>query len=108
MLSWIQTRSRRLLLSCATGAAMPPVTWQGYPGCSFRRITASSVSCAAAEWISAAEGPRFAQIMRQLEEMRQKVTPEEIAHARKVLAEQRLKAKKEPATEDELGDTAKV
>lgn len=60
------------------------------------------------EWISAAEGPRFAQIMRQLEEMRQKVTPEEIAHARKALAEQRLKAKKEPAIEDELGDTAKV
>lgn len=60
------------------------------------------------EWISAAEGPRFAQIMRQLEEMRQKVTPEEIAHARKVLAEQRLKAKKELAVEDELGDTAKV
>jgi heterodisulfide reductase subunit A len=60
------------------------------------------------EWISAAEGARFAQIMRQLEEMRQKVTPEEITHARKVLAEQRLKAKKEPAVEDELGDTAKV
>jgi heterodisulfide reductase subunit A len=38
------------------------------------------------EWISAAEGPRFAQIMRDLEEMRQKVTPEEIAHTRNVLA----------------------
>jgi len=60
------------------------------------------------EWISAAEGPRFAQIMRQLEEIRQEVTPEEIAHARKVLAEQRLKVKKEPATEDELSDAAKV
>jgi hypothetical protein len=46
--------------------------------------------------------------MRQLEEMRQRVTPEEITYARKVLAEQRLKAKKEPAVEDELGDTAKV
>ena len=42
------------------------------------------------EWISAAEGFRFAQIMRNLEEMRQKVTPEEIEHTRKVLAERRL------------------
>ena len=39
------------------------------------------------EWISAAEGPRFAQIMRDLEEMRKKVTPEEIEHTRKVLAD---------------------
>ena len=42
------------------------------------------------EWISAAEGPRFAQIMRDLEEMRKKVTPEEIEHTRKVLAEEGL------------------
>ncbi|MGB2799754.1 MAG: CoB-CoM heterodisulfide reductase HdrA2 [Dehalococcoidia bacterium] len=42
------------------------------------------------EWISAAEGPRFAQVMRNLEEMRQKVTPEEIEHTKKVLAERRL------------------
>jgi len=42
------------------------------------------------EWISAAEGARFAQIMRDLEEMRQQVTPDEIEHTRKVLAEQRL------------------
>jgi heterodisulfide reductase subunit A len=60
------------------------------------------------EWISAAEGARFAQIMRQLEEMRQKVTTEEMAHARKVLAEQRRKAKKEAEVEDELTDAAKV
>jgi hypothetical protein len=33
--------------------------------------------------------------MRQLEEMRQKVTPEEIEHTRKVLKEQRLSKKKE-------------
>jgi heterodisulfide reductase subunit A len=46
------------------------------------------------EWISAAEGARFAQIMRQLEEMRQKVTPEEIEHTKKVLKEQRLAKKK--------------
>jgi heterodisulfide reductase subunit A len=46
------------------------------------------------EWISAAEGPRFAEIMRKLEEMRQKVTPQEIEHTRKVLKEQRLAKKK--------------
>ncbi len=42
------------------------------------------------EWISAAEGPRFAQIMRELEQMRQQVTPEEIEQAKKVLAKHRL------------------
>ena len=41
------------------------------------------------EWISAAEGPRFAEIMRGLEEMRQKVTAEEIEFTRKVLSAQR-------------------
>ncbi len=41
------------------------------------------------EWISVAEGSRFTRIMRNLEEMRQKVTPEEIEHTKKVLAEQR-------------------
>jgi hypothetical protein len=33
--------------------------------------------------------------MRKLEEMRQKVTPEEIAHTKKVLKEQRAKKKEE-------------
>ncbi len=42
------------------------------------------------EWISAAEGPRFAQIMRELEDMRQKVTPGEIKQTRKVLAAEEL------------------
>ncbi len=60
------------------------------------------------EWISAAEGPRFAQIMRQLEEKRQEVTPEEIAHGRKALVEQRRKAKENIEVEDELSDVAKV
>jgi heterodisulfide reductase subunit A len=41
------------------------------------------------EWISAAEGPRFAQIMRNLEEMRKQVTPEEIAASVKALGEER-------------------
>lgn len=42
------------------------------------------------EWISSAEGARFARVMQDLEGMRQRVTPEEIAHTREVLAEQRL------------------
>ncbi len=58
------------------------------------------------EWISAAEGPRFAHVMRQLEELRQKVTPEEIAYARKVLLQR--KAAEEVEAEDEFGDAAKV
>ncbi len=41
------------------------------------------------EWISADEGVRFAQIMRNLEEKRQKVTTEEIEHTKAVLAERR-------------------
>ncbi|MFC1926639.1 CoB-CoM heterodisulfide reductase HdrA2 [Chloroflexota bacterium] len=42
------------------------------------------------EWISAAEGPRFAQIMRDIEDLRQKVTQEEIEAAKKVLAAEDL------------------
>jgi len=37
------------------------------------------------EWISAAEGPRFAQIMRELEKMRHTVTNEEIEFTQRVL-----------------------
>jgi heterodisulfide reductase subunit A len=40
------------------------------------------------EWISAAEGPRFAKIMEELEEMRQKVTMEEIELTKKILTEE--------------------
>jgi len=40
------------------------------------------------EWISAAEGPRFIQIMRDLEDMREKVTTEEIEQAKKALEEE--------------------
>jgi heterodisulfide reductase subunit A len=39
------------------------------------------------EWISAAEGPRFVQIMQELEKMRSAVTPEEIEFTQHVLAE---------------------
>ncbi len=37
------------------------------------------------EWISAAEGQKFAKVMRQMEELRQTVTAEEIAHGREAL-----------------------
>jgi heterodisulfide reductase subunit A len=37
------------------------------------------------EWISAAEGQKFAKVMRQMEELRQTVTAKEIAHAREAL-----------------------
>jgi len=37
------------------------------------------------EWISAAEGQKFAKVMGQMEELRKTVTPEEIAHGREAL-----------------------
>ena len=37
------------------------------------------------EWISAAEGQKFATVMHQMEQLRQTVTAEEIAHAREAL-----------------------
>ncbi len=37
------------------------------------------------EWISAAEGQKFALVMKEMERIRQTVTEEEIEHARKVL-----------------------
>jgi coenzyme F420-reducing hydrogenase delta subunit/DNA-directed RNA polymerase subunit RPC12/RpoP len=45
------------------------------------------------EWISAAEGPRFALIMREVDQLRRLVAPEEMEYARKVLAEHRLSRK---------------
>ncbi|MFC1919393.1 CoB-CoM heterodisulfide reductase HdrA2 [Chloroflexota bacterium] len=48
------------------------------------------------EWISAAEGPRFARIMRDLEDMRQKVTAEEIGFTKNVLAAESLVQADEP------------
>lgn len=38
------------------------------------------------EWISAAEGAKFATVMKEIERIRRTVTPEEIEHTRKVLA----------------------
>jgi heterodisulfide reductase subunit A len=38
------------------------------------------------EWISAAEGPRFAEIMRDLDKLRMQVTSEEIQKTMEILA----------------------
>ena len=43
------------------------------------------------EWISAAEGQKFALVMKELEKLRQTVTKEEIEHTMKVLKEEREK-----------------
>jgi len=37
------------------------------------------------EWISAAEGPKFQKTMRQMEDLRQTVTADEVAHTVEVL-----------------------
>jgi heterodisulfide reductase subunit A len=49
------------------------------------------------EWISAAEGQKFAKVMKELEEMRQKVTAEEVEGTIKILEkeEEKERAKKE-------------
>ena len=39
------------------------------------------------EWVSAAEGIRFARLMEEIETLRRQVTPQEIAETVKVLAE---------------------
>jgi heterodisulfide reductase subunit A len=50
------------------------------------------------EWISAAEGPRFAHIMNELEDMKSKVTREEIEETKRILtAEEKKKSRKKPA-----------
>ena len=49
------------------------------------------------EWISAAEGQRFGRVMREIEEMRQKVTEEEVKETIEILKkeEEKERAKKE-------------
>ncbi|MFH1755730.1 MAG: hydrogenase iron-sulfur subunit, partial [Candidatus Latescibacterota bacterium] len=47
------------------------------------------------EWISAAEGQKFAKVMNQMEELRKKVTKEEIEHAMEALKPKPKKAKKD-------------
>lgn len=51
------------------------------------------------EWISAAEGQKFAKTMKELEELRQTVTAEEIEYTKKVLAEEWAKKTKRQVRE---------
>ena len=48
------------------------------------------------EWMSAAEGQRFAQVMTEIEEMRAKVTRDEIEDTKKILEEYERKKKGTP------------
>jgi heterodisulfide reductase subunit A len=59
------------------------------------------------EWISAAEGQKFAHVMSRMEQLRQTVTREEIDHAREALKpkpKKRVK-KKIPVTHEEAVGT---
>jgi len=49
------------------------------------------------EWISAAEGQKFARVMRELDVLLKKVTPEEVAESREILAAE-IKDVKPPTT----------
>ncbi len=49
------------------------------------------------EWISAAEGQKFAKVMREIEEMRQQVTPEEVKKTVEILAKEEAKARAKEA-----------
>jgi heterodisulfide reductase subunit A len=57
------------------------------------------------EWISAAEGQKFAKVMGQMEEKRALVTPEEIRHAKEAL---KPKPKKKRAAKKETGPSAEA
>ncbi len=58
------------------------------------------------EWISAAEGPRFAQVMEGMEEFRKQVTPEEIEFTKKAIAEDEARAAAKKAARAEAKDEA--
>ena len=66
------------------------------------------------EWISAAEGQKFARVMRGLEEMRGQVTAEGVEQTKKVLAEEwekklaREAKRKKKAEADESRDEVQV
>jgi heterodisulfide reductase subunit A len=58
------------------------------------------------EWISAAEGQKFAKVMRELEEMRQNVTPEEVQETIKILEAEEAKAREKKAKKEAALQTA--
>ena len=55
------------------------------------------------EWISAAEGQKFAKVMKQMEELRATVTLEEIEHTREALKPKPKKEKKARAEKADAG-----
>jgi heterodisulfide reductase subunit A len=52
------------------------------------------------DWISAAEGQKFARVMKEVEELRKQVTQEEIDHTVKVLNEEMAKKKEKKAKKE--------
>jgi heterodisulfide reductase subunit A len=66
------------------------------------------------DWVSAAEGQKFARVMREVEQLRQQVTAEEIEFTRKVLAEEwekkmaREAKRAQKAEQDESKDEVQV
>lgn len=60
------------------------------------------------EWISAAEGQKWARTMKDLEEMRKNVTEEEIEHTKKALSEERKKAEAKKAKKEKKKIEKKV
>ncbi len=60
------------------------------------------------EWISAAEGQKFAKVMQRLEDLRKTVTLQEIEHAREALVPKTRKVLKEKEKEKEKAEAAVV
>ena len=60
------------------------------------------------EWISAAEGPKFQKTMNQMEELRQTVTTEEIAHTVEVLAKEEEKKRARRAKQAQQRQSAET
>jgi len=54
------------------------------------------------EWVSAAEGQKWAKVMKAVEEMRQKVTKEEVEFTMKVLREDEKPKKEKPAAREKV------
>jgi heterodisulfide reductase subunit A len=53
------------------------------------------------EWISAAEGQKFAKVMRELEEMRKQVTEAEVKQTMEILEQEEAKAREKAAKKAE-------
>jgi len=53
------------------------------------------------EWISAAEGVRFKEVMEKMEQLRRSVTEEEVAETKRILLEQKSKSKGKKAKDAE-------